>query len=293
MPRRSWLRCARALAAAAIALAICLPAGAGTIAERTFHSAALGRDWSYNVYVPDGYASSGLRYPVLYLLHGYGGNRGDWIGSGHIRETLDALIAAGAIPACLVAMPDGGTGWYLDATEKMETALVQDLPADVGRQWRTLGTRAGRLIGGYSMGGYGALRLALRYPGRFAAAALLSPAIYDPEPPRNSSARQPGVFGAPKFSVATWQASNYPALWDAYLTGGQPVPMYIASGNDDVYLIEKEAARLYGLLRRNGQPAQLRIVDGGHDWSVWSAVFPEAMRYIFTYAARPEPVTRH
>jgi S-formylglutathione hydrolase FrmB len=92
-------------------------------------------------------------------------------------------------------MPDAGTSWFVDAREKMESAVIDDLIPEVERTLRVLKSRDGRLIGGLSMGGYGALRFALKYPESFAAAALLSPAIYDPLPPPNSSARTVGVFG--------------------------------------------------------------------------------------------------
>ena len=66
-----------------------------------------------------------------------------------------------------------------------------------------------------------------------------------------------------------------------------PVPMFINSGDDDEFMIEAEAARLYSLLRANGQPAELRIVDGAHNWTVWESTIGDALKYIFRYSARP------
>ena len=284
--------CLRTLAAVA-ALFACALAGSGRVAageivQRDFPSALLHRDWGFALYLPDGYASSGLRYPVLYLLHGHGGNRGAWPGM-HIRETMDALIARGAIPPALVVMPDGGTSWYVDREEKMETAILEELVPYVERTLRAIPRRDGRLIGGFSMGGYGALRFVLLRPERFAAAALFSPAIYDPLPPANSSARKVAVFGMP-FDDAAWKSLNYPALWDAFLARGIPVPMFIVSGDRDVFYIEGEAARLHERLRRSGQPSELRIVPGGHDGAVWEGSAPEAIEYVFRFAARPSPL---
>ena len=274
-------------AAALLALALSLHATAGTIVEREFRSAALSRNWSYTVYLPTGYESSNLRYPVLYLLHGNGGNRYSWINDGHIQQTADVLIARGDIPPCLIVMPDAGTSWYVDRKENMETAVTKDLIADVEQNWRALSTRTGRLVGGLSMGGYGAMRLSLKYPEMFAAAALLSPAIYNPEPPETSSARRVGVFGSPDYDPAVWKEYNYPALWDAYIAKKMPVPMYINSGDDDDFFIEHEVAKFYCLLRTNKQPAELRIVDGAHVWTVWESTIGDAMKYIFRYAERP------
>lgn len=278
----------RAFAAIVCALSLLPPAAlAGTVVEREFRSTTLERDWKYALYLPDGYETSNLRYAVLYLLHGNGGSRLSWINDGRIQQTADALIARGDIPPCLIVMPDAGTTWYVDRKEAMETAIIEDLIPEIERRWKAQNQRTGRLIGGLSMGGYGALRFAMKYPDRFAAAALLSPAIYEPEPPETSSARRVGVFGVPEYDGAVWRMLNYPALWDAYLAKQTPVPMYINSGDDDDFFIESEATRLYSLLRRNKQPAELRIVNGAHAWSVWESTIGDAMRYIFRFAARP------
>ena len=272
---------------AVLALALSLPATAGVVVSREFDSPALQRKWTYAVYLPDGYQTSTLRYPVLYLLHGNGGGLYDWVNFGHIQQTADALIAHGDMPPAIIVMPDADSTWYVDRKEKMETAVIQDLIGDAEHTFRAIGARNARLVAGLSMGGYGALRFVLKYPELFAAAALLSPAIYDPEPPQSSGARRVGVFGTPDFDPQVWKALNYPALWDAFLAKKIAVPMYINSGDDDDYFIEAEATRLYSLLRRNGQPAELRIVDGAHRWQVWESTIGDALRYIFRSAARP------
>ena len=131
------------------------------------------------------------------------------------------------------------------------------------------------------------MRFAFTYPEMFAAAALLSPAIYNPEPPEHSSARRVGVFGSPAYDASVWKSLNYPALWDGYLAKRKPVPMYINSGDDDDFLIELEAVQLYELLRKNKQPAELRIVNGAHEWPVWESTIGDALKYIFRYSAQP------
>jgi enterochelin esterase-like enzyme len=273
---------------ALVALVVCtLPAYSGVIVTREFDSQALSRKWSYTVYLPDGYENSTLRYPVFYLLHGNGQNLNDWSTSGRIQPTTDELIADGSIPPTIIVMPDAGTTWYVDRKENMETAFIQDLMPDVEANFRAVASRKGRVIGGLSMGGYGALRFALKYPEKFAAAALLSPAIYDPEPPETSGARRVGVFGAPTYDGAVWKQLNYPTLWDAYLAKKQPVPMYINSGDDDEFMIESDATKLYSLLRKNRQPAELRIVNGAHTWPVWESTVGDAMKYIYRFATRP------
>jgi len=275
------------IAVALLAMGLASPLRAGSIITREFASPTLARSWSYALYLPNGYTATRLRYPVLYLLHANGGSLYDWVNGGGIQATADGLIAGGEIPPCLIVMPDAGTSWYVDRKEQMETALIRDLIPDVERNFRALTVRAGRLLAGMSMGGYGAMRFGLKYPELFAAAALLSPAIYNPEPPTNSSARFVGVFGSPEFDVAVWKALNYPALWDAYLAKQTPVPMYLVSGDDDELYIEAEATLFYSLLRRHRQPAELRIVDGGHAWPVWQSTIGDALKYIFRFAAQP------
>jgi enterochelin esterase-like enzyme len=262
-------------------------AHASDVVTFEFDSKTLARRWSYTVYLPDGYRTSELRYPVFYLLHGNAQKHTDWVVYGRIQPTADAAIASGKIPPTIIVMPDAGTTWYVDRKEKMETAFLEDLLPEIEARFRTIADRNGRVVGGLSMGGYGALRFALKYPEKFAAAALLSPAIYEPEPPQNSSARRVGVFGAPEYDARVWQSLNYPSLLEAYFAKKQPVPMYIHSGDDDEYLIEADATKLYSLLRARGQPAELRIVDGAHDWGVWQNAIGEAMTYIYRFAARP------
>jgi enterochelin esterase-like enzyme len=206
---------------------------------------------------------------------------------GRIQQTADALIASGDIPPAVIVMPDAGTSWFVDRKEKMETAVITELIPDVGKSFRVLKSREGRLVGGLSMGGYGAMRFALKYPEMFAAAALLSPAIYNPEPPENSAARTAGVFGGPVYDASIWKSLNYPALWEGYLAKKNPVPMYINSGDDDDFFTEFEAVQFYELLRKNGQPAELRIVNGAHVWAVWESTIGDALKYIFRYSARP------
>lgn len=144
-----------------LAVALFLPsmAPAGTIVTRAFASATLGREWSYTVYLPTGYDTSNLRYPVLYLLHGNGGTQNSWAANGRIQATIEPLIASGDVPPAIVVMPDAGTSWYVDRKEKMETAFLEDLIPGLQHYFRTLEERQGRSIAGMSMGGR---RIAIR-----------------------------------------------------------------------------------------------------------------------------------
>ncbi len=268
-----------ALAAALPALALStLPAAASTISVRTFHSAALGRDWQYVIYLPTGYRADTASYPVLYLLHGNNGEPMDWVTQGDLQTTADTLIARREIAPVVIVMPQGGTDWYVDRKEKMETAFFEDLMPEIERRYAVAGDRGGRAIGGVSMGGFGALRYAMEHPDAFCGALLLSPAIYANDPPPDSSARRVGVFGDHQFDLHVWRALNYPALWNGYFARPWRLPVFVASGDDDL-VIQAESSLLYTRLREAGNPAALRIVDGGHVWPVWRELLPAALKY--------------
>ncbi|KVE32640.1 alpha/beta hydrolase [Burkholderia sp. TSV86] len=253
-------------------------ATASSIVARSFRSPALHRDWSYLVYLPPGYNPEGARYPVLYLLHGNAGNAYDWIMQGRLQVTADALIERREIPPVVIVMPQGGTDWYVDRKEKMQSAFLDDLLPDVEAHYAVSNQRAGRAIGGVSMGGYGALRFALLEPERFCGAMLLSPAIYSNEPPAGSAARYVGVFGDKQFDPKIWHELNYPALWHGYFAQPLRLPIFIAAGDDDLS-IQAESSVLYTNLRRAQNPAALRIVGGAHTWDVWRRLLGSALKY--------------
>jgi enterochelin esterase-like enzyme len=276
-----WI--ALALVALAFGLALGGPARAGEVLSRSLHSAALGGELGYTVYLPEGYGAGLQRYPVLYLLHGHGGSEHDWLRDGGLRETADRLIAEGRWPALLVVMPGMGTRWWIDGNEaRAQSALLDELLPQVDATLRTQATRAGRWIGGLSAGGYGVVNAVLSHPALFGAAAALSPAIYDPLPPPDSAARIAAPFQREgRFDDATWQRLNYPSRWADYAGSGTIVPLFVGSGDHDHLGIAWQSALLYQRLwRHQPQAAALRIVDGGHEWAVWRALLPEAVAFM-------------
>ena len=257
-------------------------------------SIALGRDFPFSVYLPDGYERGDLRYPVLYLLHGAGGDETTWTKDGGIKETADRLIRDGAIPPAIIVMPGCRACWWVDGpSDKAETAFWSELVPAIQRRYRTIETRGGRLVAGLSAGGYGAVRFAMRYPDRISAVAALSPAVYAEVPPAISSARtQPPFLKADgSFDDAAWKAKNYPSLIDWYFGQKDKVAFYLASGDNDRFGIAFETVALFKRLYGH-QPelSELRIVDGDHSWAIWSKSIDGAMRYLFTHAERPIPV---
>jgi enterochelin esterase-like enzyme len=280
MNRRS-IDAARRLACAFVAAfgtAWHTPAMPSTVQTHTFHSAALKRDWSYVVYLPDGYRAAGPRYPVVYLLHGNGGDANDWVTQGLLQRTVDTLIGRREIPPVVIVMPQGGTDWYVDRKEPMETAFFHDLLPEVESRYAVSTRREQRVIGGVSMGGFGALRYALIAPERFCSALLISPAIYADLPPPTSAARLVGVFGAPQFDPHVWYELNYPALWNAYMSGPWRLPIFIGAGDGEP-IIREQAEVLYARLQQTHNPAMLRIENGGHTWDMWRELLGPALVY--------------
>lgn len=285
------------------------PIPEGALEEHSFTSAVLGREQRYAVYLPAGYAESGWRYPVLYLLHGRGDNLASW---ARLKPELDALIAAGDVPALVAILPDAPTSqrasYYVDSDyagaeqpgARVETALLTELLPHVEAAYRVHADRDGRFIGGYSMGGYGALRYALAHPELFAGALVLSPAVYTPLPPADSSAREFGAFGRGDelFVDEVYQRQNYPALLESFAAAGLTARIFIAVGDDEYkhpdpaeaqHDLDLEAHLVYNRLTRVSNLAtEFRVLDGGHGWDVWTPAFVEGLRYLGQFLRPPE-----
>ncbi len=143
-------------------------AAGSSIDAASYHSAALHRSGSFFVYLPPDYASTTTRYPVLYLLHGDDQSASAFLQVG-LQGQLDRLIAHHAIPPLIAVMIQGGRGannWRnIDGLHYESYVLeVQEL---IDRLLPTIPTRSARAIAGDSMGGYGAMNLALGNPYRF------------------------------------------------------------------------------------------------------------------------------
>lgn len=145
------------------------------VTRQLFNSAAVGAPVSYHIYRPPAYNAQPQRhFPVLYWLHGAGSVLA---GIATVSGMFDAAIAAGRIPPLLVVLPNGPEyGMWCNAEsglQPVESMLVDDLLPAVDAHFRTLPQERARLVEGFSMGGYGAARLALLYPDRFGAASML------------------------------------------------------------------------------------------------------------------------
>lgn len=134
---------------------------------------------SYQVYLPPHYISEPeRRFPVLYWLHG---GFGDSRQGGPAVERIDRGIRSGAMPPHLVVVPQAlPIGWYIDSRDgarPIEQVIVNDLVRHVDSSYRTIAERRARTIEGFSMGGYGALRIGFKYPKLFARVSAIAPAV--------------------------------------------------------------------------------------------------------------------
>lgn len=268
------------------ALIFATTAFAGEVFLETFRSEALGRDYKYTVYLPDSYKKDDKKYPILYLLHGAGGDENEWLAKGGLRETMDAMIARRLIKPMVVIMPGHTAAWWVDgAKEKGETALVKEVMPHAEARYRIDAARSNRLIAGLSAGGFGALNLIMKYPQMFAASAILSPAVYDPVPPSHSSGvRQPPFQKDGKFDADLWKSLNYVSHIEGYKKSGVIVPLYINTGDHDTFSIAFHAATLFERLRLHQPNAiELRIVNGDHEWMVWRDTLADALQFMTVY----------
>ena len=132
----------------------------------TFASKVLGQDVSCLVWLPPGYADESKRFPVIYWLHGMGANQRG--GATMFVPQVESAMKEGRLPPCIVVLVNGMVkSFYCDSVDgkvPMESVIIKDLIPHVDATYRTLAKREGRVIEGYSMGGYGAAHLGFKYP---------------------------------------------------------------------------------------------------------------------------------
>lgn len=222
------------------------------------------------VVLPAGYETSERRYPVLYLLHGHDGGYRNWVDRTN-------LLAYTARLDLIVVLPDAGNSWYANSfsrpEERFEEYVGVQVPAFVDQHFRTLTYREARYVAGLSMGGFGALKLGLTYPGRFSLAGSFSGstrAVIDTVFPTVRDA-----FGPPG---STGRAENdLLALAGRSSVAGTPY-LYVDCGSADPLLASNRA--FVEVLGARGLAYEYHEVSGGHGWEYWDRRLPVFLRLV-------------
>lgn len=238
------------------------------LCELKYFSPALGKATAANVIVPERMQGP---FPVLYLLHGLSDDYTIWQRRTNLERYLHKL-------PLIVVMPDGGRGFYCDALQgaAYETAMVRDLVEFIDGIFNTRTGRNGRALAGLSMGGYGAVKLALQHPAKFCCAVSHSGAMAfghksmpDEDPRANEFRRIVGkdAGGGPNDLFVLSQQigpANRPAL-------------RIDCGTED-FLLE-DNRDFHAHLEKIGYAHEYQEFPGGHTWDYWDEHVREAIAF--------------
>jgi putative tributyrin esterase len=235
----------------------------------TFHSAALNREMQYRVILPASIEPS-RKLPVVYLLHGAGGGFRDWSNYSDVSRFAEAGL--------ILVMPEGDYSYFMNAAERpqdrYEDYIVQDLAQDAGAKFPTAPGRRNHAIIGVSMGGFGAIKIALSHPDLFAFAGALSPAIDVPR--RRFSIRRiqqsqalSSIFGA--WGSATRRADD-PFLIARSVNPAEAPYLFLACGDAESLLSPNR--EFAAVLEHQHLRHEFHVAAGGHDWNQWNAQLP-------------------
>lgn len=262
-----------------------------TVRHVTFRSEALDRDMNLNVYLPAGYHPE-ERYPVLYLVHGYGGNEDAWVGLG-IGKAADRLIAEGAIKPLLIVMPEMNNSYGLNSSPDYavnapgnpnttysgmyQDYLAKDVVGYVDGHYSTIADRSGRFIGGLSMGGFISLHTAFLHPDLFGKAGGHSPAIF-----LDDWSTTGGEYGLKAFLYPTDELrTERDPLRLAERADLSNLEVYLDCGEQDYYKFYEGTEKLFELLQSKGVASEYHRKPGKHDGDYWISMEEE---YLLFYA---------
>ncbi len=249
----------------------------GILFDDRLTSGIVNRTLPYRVYLPPDYASTYHRYPVLYMLHGAGGNYTEWDDSS-LPDVADRLMAQGEIQSYIVVMPDGGnrTYWanWADSSARWEDYVVNEVVPEIDRRYRTIQDPSARAIGGLSAGGLGALNIAMHHPDVFGVVGGHSPSIrLEPDP-------------------ALWFLSgdafwvNDPVWLARNRAGVARLLIWLDVGEEDWWRPNIEVLR--DTLADQSIPYTWHVFPGTHEADYWIAHVPDYLRF-YAGALRGDP----
>ncbi|MFY9550602.1 MAG: alpha/beta hydrolase family protein [Thermoanaerobaculia bacterium] len=239
------------------------------------------------VILPPSYERSpGRRYPVLYFLHdGYGDDH--TLERRGVAREARARMEAGTLPEFLIVAPDGSGSWFSDSYDgkrRFEELLTRDLPRSIEERYRVLPGRGSRAITGVSMGGYGAIKTALKHPDLYGSVSALSGAMipfgWEDLQRYNAVARFTlmRVFGRSKEANTLAENDAWNILWGLCFET-PPFQVQLRAGTEDFYGLEGVAAQYGMLLNERGVPTSVVLEPGGHDWSYWSRAMQDILAW--------------
>ncbi len=244
------------------------------VVDGVFHSESLQRDMHYRILLPRGYQTIANRFAVLYLLHGLYGDYTNWDTHTKLKQYAEPL-------PLIIVMPDAGDSWYTNSAtvpgDRFEDYIVKDLIPEIDSHYRTIRSRHARAIAGLSMGGYGAMKFALKYPEMFAFAGSLSGAF---DAPRDLDVRVPefrdkllAVFGPS--GDANRSANDLLLLLDHVDAASLPY-LYFGCGTQDAFLaINRE---FVSSLPRRKIGYEYHETPGSHTWDYWDRAAQNLLR---------------
>ncbi len=249
----------------------------GTVSRRWYNSPSLGMDRRITIYTPGGYEKSKEKYPVLYLLHGMGGDEEAWINLGRTSQILDNLIAQGKSKPMIVVMPNGNVvqeaapgesslGFYKPTMQLPNTMdgryeeTFKDIIAFVESNYNVITSKAGRAIAGLSMGGYHSLHISRYYPNTFDYIGLFSAAIM------------------PNDKVTSKVYENVDATLQQQMKNGYRLYWIGIGKTDFLYKYNTEYRQKLDAMK---MPYEFRESEGGHTWTNWRVYLSEFVPKLF------------
>jgi enterochelin esterase-like enzyme len=259
--------------------------------KQVIKSVILNKEVHYSIYLPSDYNTSDRAYPVTYLLHGYGDADDGWIQFGEINRLADEGIKTGKMPPMIIVTPDGFTSFYINAGNgslNYEDFFIKELIPHIEKTYKVKAERKYRGIAGLSMGGYGALIYALKYPNLFVASAPLSAVVYsdidivglDDNLYNSLFSNSIGknLKGKDRLT-ATWLINSPMSIIEKKTTEElAAVKYWIDCGDDDFLTIGN--AQLHIALTNKKVPHEFRMREGGHNWTYWRTGVIDALSFI-------------
>ena len=255
-------------------------------------SAILGKDVEYSLYFPPDYDKTNRRYPVLYLLHGMGDDETGWTQFGEVKAIADQQILKNLATEMIIVTPDAGVSWYINSADgkvKYEDFFIQEFIPHIDATYRTRAAKRFRGLAGLSMGGHGALIMAMKHPELFSAAAPLSTAIYTKEesialPEAGWNRYFESCFGTSLGADRITDHYNKNWVLSIVENGNveelKKVKYYIDCGDKDSFI--KGNMALHALLIDKKIPHEFRVREGVHNWDYWRTALPEVLKFVTT-----------